>query len=242
MHNAPVPNISFDENLILRSWSPQTLQRLTSSLEFVDFPFGTTIIEAGAAVPYVYFLTEGVASVVMAMASGGGVEIALIDRYGVVGASPFFDSEESPQQVTMQAKGRGYRMKSKAFNDASLDGVSTPEMADFAYLHSLQVAQTAACNRLHTADRRLARWLLMMDDRTPPGDMMLTQEFLGFMLGTRRSTVNIAAGTLQEANIIRLERNSIHIVNRAGLELASCECYDVLRQNDARRGILRTAM
>jgi CRP-like cAMP-binding protein len=212
-----------------------------AALELVDLPFGTVLIEAGRAIPYVYFLEEGVASVVIVLASGGSVEVALIDRFGIAGAQPWFDGKDSHHRVVVQAAGSAYRMKTSLFNDRAQDpDMNSPELADFAYLFALQIAQTAACNRLHAADCRLARWLLMMDDRIPAGPMKMTQEFLGLMLGTRRSTVNLAAGALQAEKTIQLSRNSIQITNRPKLEDAACECYIGLRQSDARRGIVRT--
>jgi len=228
-------------NSILRSLTSFATRKSVAALEFVDLPFGTVLIEAGRAIPYVYFLEDGVASVVIVLASGGSVEVALIDRFGIVGAQPWFDGEESDHRVVVQAAGHGYRMKASLFNSRAEEaGMNSPQLADFAYLYGLQIAQTAACNRLHAADCRLARWLLMMDDRTPAGPMKMTQEFLGLMLGTRRSTVNLAAGILQGEKTIKLSRNSILITNRPKLELAACECYIGLRQSDARRGIIRT--
>ena len=227
-------------NSVLRSL-PAFVSKLGPALEFVDLPFGATIIEAGSSVPYVYFLDEGVASVVIVLTGGGSVEVGLIDKHGVIGAPPWFDATESHYRVLVQGAGRGHRIKSSLF--ASLNGgAESAQMASFSYLYGLQIAQTAACNRLHSADHRLARWLLMMDDRIAPAEMLMTQEFLGLMLGTRRSTVNIAAGVLQKANAIRIKRNRIQIVDRGRLELASCECYNMLRQSDARRGIVRRAI
>lgn len=229
--------------MVLRSVPAFVGSKLGRAMELVDLPFGLSLIEAGSPVSYVYFLEEGVASVVIVLAGGGSVEVALIDRYGIIGAAPWFDVEESQHRVVMQAAGRGYRIEAALFNGTAMKGgFDSPEVASFSYLYGLQMAQTAACNRLHSADHRLARWLLMMDDRIASVEFMaMTQEFLGLMLGTRRSTVNIAAGVLQKAGIIRIERNGIYILDHMRLESAACECYAVLRDSDARRGIVRSS-
>ncbi|ABF41704.1 cyclic nucleotide-binding protein [Candidatus Koribacter versatilis Ellin345] len=230
------------ENAILHSLPAFQAGEFRAELEHVDLPLGEVLIEAGAAIPFVYFPNQGVASVLIVLANGGSVEVGMIDRYGLVGARPWFDPTQSHHQVVVQAAVQGYRIKTSLFNGhAEGAGMGSPAMVDFSYLYPLQIAQTAACNRLHAADRRLARWLLMMDDRMT-GAMEMTQEFLGFMLGTRRSTVNYAANVLQEKKTIALSRNRILIINRAQLELSACECYVGLREIDLKRGIIRVPL
>jgi len=218
------------KNHLLRSLPPADLARLRPFLKRVELPFRKVIAEAGDAVEGVIFIEEGIASILVVLRNGTSIEIALVGAEGVAGVSALFDAKKSPHRVVVQGAGYGYRLGNGALRRAMQEsGELSRLLLQSAYHVSLETAQTAACNRLHEAEERLARWLLLMDDRNPTHIMSMTHEFLGNMLGTRRSTVTIASGILAKAGLIEHSRGHIRVVDRPGLEDAACECYALMR-------------
>jgi CRP-like cAMP-binding protein len=197
----------------------------------VPLPLKTMMYEVHQPPRYAYFLTSGIASVVTVMGAGDGVEVGLIGREGVPQALHLLGPERGDTRAFMQVAGTGLRMDFKRFEEAFRQ---TPALnsAILRYVQSeaLMMGQLAACNRLHELEERLARWLLMVADRTGDLKMELTQEFLAEMLGTRRSTVTIAASALQRSGLINYQRGHIEILDRDRLKDAACECYPVTRR------------
>ena len=218
------------KNHLLRRLSPADLARVRPLLKRVQLPFSHVISEAGDAVEGIIFIEEGIASLIVVLNNGASIEIALVGAEGVVGIPALFDAKKSPYRVIVQGGGYGYRLGNGALKRVlESDGSLTKLLMQSAYRISLETAQTAACNRLHEAEERLARWLLLMDDRNPTSVLPMTHEFLSAMLGTRRSTVTIASGMLQRAGLIEHRRGHIRVVDRPGLENAACECYALMR-------------
>jgi CRP-like cAMP-binding protein len=226
----PSPAIFAPKNHLLRRLPPADLARLRPFLKRVEMPFGQVLSEAGDVVDGVIFIEEGIASILVVLKSGSSIEVALIGPEGVAGIPAIFEVKRSSYRVIVQGAGFGYRLGNGALRGVmQSDGALNHLLLQSAYHVSLETAQTAACNRLHEAEERLARWLLLMDDRNPTRVMDMTHEFLGNMLGTRRSTVTIASGMLQKAGLIEHSRGHIRVVNRPGLEAAACECYELMR-------------
>ncbi|MGI4827305.1 MAG: Crp/Fnr family transcriptional regulator [Janthinobacterium lividum] len=218
-------------NRLLESLSPSIKADLMKFLEPVALPLKTVMFEAGQTPRYAYFLTSGLASVVTVMAGGEAVEVGLTGREGFPQGLHLLGPERGDTRAFMQAAGTGLRMEFKRFEQ---EFKQVPEITTavlrFVQSESLVMGQLAACNRLHEIEERLARWLLMVADRTGELQMELTQEFLGEMLGTRRSSVTIAASSLQRSGLINYRRGHIEILDRPRLEDAACECYPITRR------------
>ena len=189
------------------------------------------INDDGAVIEYVYFPTQGIISSTAVLAHGILVEVGVIGPEGFAGTPLLLGAERSRRRTFVQVPGEALRMRSADFRELCLEH---PEMRErlLRYTHSVlsQAEQIAACNRLHETEERLARWLLMVQDRLASDELPLTHEFLAMMLGTRRASVTLAAGILQRAGIIRYTRGHIHILNRPLLEGAACECYQHTRE------------
>lgn len=216
------------QNRLLDSLPEALRDDLVSRLEPVSLPVQTQLFSPQEEPRFVHFLTAGVASVVTAMEGGEGIEVGLIGREGFPERVRVLGPQQSNTRCIMQVDGEGLRMPFRLFRELFVQ--HPPLMTavhHFVQADSLMLAQLSACNRLHEVEARLARWLLMVQDRVGFNELHLTQEFLGEMLGTRRSTVNLAAGTLQRAGVITYERGRICIENRSGLEDVACECYAV---------------
>ncbi len=187
----------------------------------------------------VYFLEDAVASVVITMENGGTVEVGLIGRDGAVGLPAVLGNGRATNRTFIQLPGNGFSVKAKILRElaeSSSEFRSQLQLAIQGYL--VQTAQTAACNRIHELEERLARWLLMCSDRIQSDHIPITHEFLAMMLGTRRSSVSIAAGILHKAGLITYSRGSVTIQNRDGLAHAACECYQSVYEEYVRLGLL----
>jgi CRP-like cAMP-binding protein len=197
-----------------------------SNLHFVAFSLRQILYEVGAPLEYVYFIEQGVASILTKMTNGEGIESGMIGSEGMVGLAALFGHEVSGQHVIIQAPGTAFRM-SAADCIAAFDGSAAVRKVMMRYMGTILgiATQTAACNRLHSLKERSARWLLMMYDRLQSDAMPLTQEFLSVMLGTRRTRVTEAAGELQRSGLIRYVRGIVTILDRPGLMSVACECY-----------------
>jgi CRP-like cAMP-binding protein len=219
------------DNRLLARLPPQELSRLEPRLEMVPLHFKETLHEQAKPIDHVYFPVSGVVSNVTDLRDGGTVETGTIGREGMTGVAALLGESTSTARVFVQVEGRGYRLSARDLA-AHLESENELLRHSLRYANVLlaMVSQTAACNRSHSLEERMARWLLMTRDRVDDDTFPLTQEFLGQMLGVRRPTVSLAGATLQKAGLIRYTRGRITILDRPALESASCECYAALRE------------
>lgn len=200
-------------------------------LAYVALPSHLSLHEPHQIHRFVYFPNEGLISLVVAMANGKTVEAGIVGNEGVAGLPAIVGLSRSPLREVMQIGGSGFRVNVRALSKTL---ASTPDLhrilRRYTLMLGLHVAQTAACNRLHDIDRRLARWLLMAHDRVDSGTLRITHDFLATMLGTDRPSVSLAAGLLQKKNIIKYSRGAVKILNRDALEGQACECYAVIQR------------
>lgn len=217
------------ENRILAALPQADRLRLLEVLGDVTLPVKTVLFEPGGAIDAVYFPTGGVVSLVTALHGGAIVEVATIGNEGIVGV-PLVPFGSLAVRALAQVAGHALRIDAAVFLQWYQNDQLFQTLVE-RYTQALfgQIAQAAACNRLHSSEERLSRWLLMSQDRVGSDRFMITQEFLGQMLGARRSTVSVSAGILQRAGIIRYTRGHVTIVNREQLEAVSCECYSVMK-------------
>lgn len=226
------------KNRILAALPKAEISRLAPHLSPLTLESGKTLLNPGEGIAYAYFLESGMASVVIAMADGTTVETAIIGNEGVIGIPGLLDTKSMPTHTFIQIAGAGFRIKApRLLEEFERGGALKKQLNCFFQAHLTQTAQIAACNRLHGIAERLARWLLMCHDRVESDTFDITQEFLGHMLGTPRTTVTLAAGMLQKAGLVDYSRGRIHVQNRRELEKASCECYKAIRDEFVRLGI-----
>jgi len=219
------------KNVILAAVSPKEYKRLLSHLEFVALPLGQSLYQSGDLIEHVYFPEDGLVSLVTHMHDGTTIEVGLIGKDGMVGIPVLLGDDIAFEEAIVQIAGSALRMKASVLKDALRRNHSPLLTELLLYTRRLmkQIAQTAACNRLHTVEERLSRWLLMCHDRMDTDELLLTQEFISNMLGTRRASVGSAAGGLQTDGLIRYSRGRISILERAGLEESACECYRAVK-------------
>lgn len=218
-------------NLLLASFSPESREAILSQSREVTLNTRTSLQSQEELPRFVYFLTSGICSVVVAMPEGGSSETALIGREGVTSVLSLLGPSLSPTTCFMQIAGTGYRMPFPALRTLFEQSAEIrTRILQQTQQISMTTSQIAACNNAHDAEARLARWLLMVQDRTQTDSFLLTQEFLSEMLGTRRTTVALAAGTLQRSGFIDYNRGKINILSREDLETAACDCYGVTRR------------
>lgn len=215
------------KNRILAALAPREYERLLPDLEMISLPLEVSLYKSGDFIEYVYFPSDGVVSLITHMKSGPAIEVGLIGSDGMVGIPVLLGDRIAFEEAVVQIEGSALRMKSEKLKDR-LKKAHNPlltELLLYTRVLMKQVAQTAACNRLHTVERRLARWLLMCHDRVGLNELPLTQELISNMLGTRRASVGSAASGLQAEGVIRYSRGRITVLNRAKLEEFACECY-----------------
>ncbi len=216
------------ENLLLHSLSPTALQQLLPFCTPLALPRGTTLYEPHRVPAYAYFLTSGIASVVTTMKDGATTEVEIIGHEGVVGSVHLLGNAPVQTNCFMQLAGTGLRVEFARLRDAFLaDNEIHARILEFVQEQALIISQIAACHRLHSAEQRLALWLLMASDRTQSANLAFTQEFLAEMMGTRRTTVTAVATALQSRGLIEYRRGNITILDRRGFEAAACECYRI---------------
>ena len=205
-------------------------QRLLPYLEPVSLAYRESLYAARQPIPYVWFIERGVVSLIRAMQDGTLVEISVIGYEGMVGLPLLLGIESVPSQALVQIPGAGLRMRATVFRREVPAGSPLHDLL-LRYTQTLfnQMAQGMVCNRLHSIAQRCARWLLMTHDRVDADQFLLTQAFLAQMLGVRRASVGMVAGTLQKAGLIRYSRGVITVLDRPGLEAAACECYRIIR-------------
>jgi CRP-like cAMP-binding protein len=225
-------------NLLLLSISDRDYGSLRPHLEYVSLPSHRVLHESGEKVAFAYFPNRGLISLVVVMKDGKKAEAGIFGNEGFTGTSASVGLSRSPLQAVMQITGDGFRIKVAALQN-TLE--SAPHMrlmlSRYAIVQGMQVAQTAACNRLHDVKQRLARWLLMAQDRVDSGWLPITHDFLATMLGTDRPSVSLAAGVLQKKKLIEYTRGAVRIVNRKKLEAAACECYGITQQYNGELGL-----
>jgi len=220
------------QNRLLSSLSRDLQIRLLPRMEKVALAVRQVLFEAEAPIAEVYFPLSGVISLVITLRRGETVEIATVGNEGMVGTPVALGAGKSPMRAVCQVAGQALRMRAESFQHSLSEHREFAEVVR-SHTHGLlnQIAQTTACNHVHTVQQRLCRWLLMTHDRVGADEFHLTQEFLAQMLGVRRPSVTVAAGVLQKAGLVRYQRGRIRIVDRAGLEARSCECYETVRQD-----------
>jgi CRP-like cAMP-binding protein len=218
-------------NLLLLSLSPSTRASLLKHATAVELPLATALYEEATVPRYAWFLLSGLASIVTAMPNGESVEIGFIGREGMVGSLHLLGPASLSTRCMMQMSGSALRVPfaeaKKAFDEVT---EVRNRILEFVQEQSAVVEQIAGCNRIHDAEQRLIRWLLMAQDRTDYDTLDFTQEYLSEMIGTQRTTVTVIAGDLQRRGLIRYSRGRIHILNRPGLEASACACDGIVRQ------------
>jgi CRP-like cAMP-binding protein len=219
------------ENRILLSIPDNEFWALRPHLEATELPSHRILHEAHEVLQYAYFPNDGLLSLVVVFADGKTVEAGIVGKEGLVGLPALVGMIRSPLRDVVQITGEGLRMTVSTLREMLATAPQLHRQIErFAVLLSLQMAQTAGCNRLHDVAQRLARWLLMAQDRVNSPLLPITHDFLATMLGTDRPSVSLAAGELQKARVIEYNRGSVKIVNRAELERISCECYGVIQR------------
>lgn len=224
-HSSPRPR-----NLMLAQLPDAEYEALAKFLVPVDLPLHQKLSDPNRPIEYVYFLNTGLISTDAMTAKGETVEVGLIGREGFSGLPALLDQPQMSHIVVMQGIGEGLRIRSSIVREQFLKGGVLQQLVhSFAYLQLVQTTQSVLCNRMHSVDERLARWLLSSADRMESESLNLTQEFLAQMLGAQRSTVTVAAGNMQRDGLIGYSRGKIQIVNRPQLEASTCECYGIVR-------------
>jgi CRP-like cAMP-binding protein len=210
-------------------------QRWRPELEWVPMPLGAVLYESGVTLSHAYFPTTSIVSLLYVMESGASAEIAVAGNEGMVGISLFMGGGSTPSRGVVQSAGEGYRVRS-SFIRTEFDRAGAVMHLLLRYTQALitQMSQTAVCNRHHSLDQQLCRWLLLSLDRLNGNELVMTQELIANMLGVRREGVTEAAQKLQAAGLIRYARGHISVLDRAGLEARTCECYNVVRREYTR--------
>lgn len=217
-------------NHLLLALPEQDLRRLRPHLEPMALTLGEPIFEPGRDLSHLYFPTSGIISLLHTMRNGATGEIAVIGNEGVVGIGLFMGGESSPSRAIVQSAATTYRLEASAVRKEFDRGGSLQRLLlRFTQALIAQMSQTAVCNRHHSIQQQLCRWLLMSLDRLPGNEVLMTQELIGNMLGVRREGVTDAAHQLQEKELIRYARGRIEVLDRAGLERLACECYQVVK-------------
>jgi CRP-like cAMP-binding protein len=218
-------------NKILLSLSKEDLDRVLPKLELVNLKLHQVLHEAGQTIKSGYFVNDGMISVLAVHPDGKSVEVGLIGREGFAGLPLLVGFRTSPTRLITQGDGSAYRCDAETLHQLIRQvPVLEKQLHRFGQKLAMQTTQIAACNRLHEVEERLARWILMTQERIQSDRLPLTQEFLAQMLGTRRASVTVAAGALQKAGLIAYTRGSVTILDREQLEAAACECYEIVQR------------
>jgi CRP-like cAMP-binding protein len=225
------------KNRLLAALPHREYKRLFPHLEFISLPLEVSLYQSGDAIEYVYFPGDGIVSLVTTMKDGTTIEVGLIGKDGMVGIPVLLGDDIAFEEAIVQIAGNAMRMKSDVLKKDLRTNHSPLLTQLLLYTRTLmkQVTQTAACNRLHTVEQRLSRWLLLCHDRMESDELALKQEFISNMLGTRRASVGSAASRLQAQGLISYSRGRINILNRKALEAFACECYSPVNGEAAQR-------
>ncbi len=223
------------ENHILEALPAAERERLYPHLTLVPMPLGMVLYESGAALRHIYFPTNCIVSLLYVMADGASAEIAVVGNEGAIGVSLFMGGETTPSRAIVQSAGSAYRLTGRRLKqEFNRHGQMLHVLLRYTQSLITQMAQTAVCNRHHSVDQQLCRWLLLSLDRLDSNELTMTQELIANMLGVRREGVTEAAGKLQKQNVIRYSRGKITVVDRPRLEALSCECYAVVKKETDR--------
>jgi CRP-like cAMP-binding protein len=217
-------------NHLLAALPASDWRRWLPNLELVDLPLGRVLYESGATLSHVYFPTTAIVSLLYVTENGASAEIAVVGNEGLVGVSLFMGGETTPSRAVVQSGGQGFRMKAQTLKDEFVNASVLHLLLRFTQAMITQMAQTAVCNRHHSVDQQLCRWLLLSRDRLQDDELLMTQELIANMLGVRRGSVTMAAHRLQQAGLIHYSRGRIRFLDRAGLEERTCECYAVVKK------------
>ena len=219
------------KNHLLAAFSATEYKRLSPHLEPVAMDLGQVVYESGRHLDHVYFPTTSIVSLLYVMEDGASAEIAVVGNEGLVGISLFMGGETTPSRAVVQSAGEAFRLPARHLT-AEFNRAGPMQHLLLRYTQALitQMAQTAVCNRHHSVDQQLCRWLLLSLDRLPTQELVMTQELIANMLGVRREGVTAAAGKLQDAGVIEYRRGHIKVLDRPKLETMSCECYEVVRR------------
>jgi CRP-like cAMP-binding protein len=224
-----------NQNHLLAALPAAEFERLAPHLELVPMPLGEILYEPGARLEHAYFPTTAIVSLHYVTESGASAETAGVGNEGVVGISLFMGGDTTPGSAVVQTAGHGYRLKASLLKGQFERGGPLQYLL-LRYTQALitQMAQTAVCNRHHSVEQQLCRWLLLTLDRVPSGELVMTQELVASMLGVRREGITEAAGKLQRAGFIHYRRGHISVLERSGLETRACECYAVVKKELSR--------
>jgi CRP-like cAMP-binding protein len=227
-----MPAFSLDplSNQLLAVLPPAEWLRWKPHLESVAMPLGHVVYESGGYQSHVYFPTTAIVSLLYVMESGSSAEIAVVGNEGVVGIALFMGGESTPDRAVVQSAGRGFRMRSEVIKEEFKRAPVLHLMLRYTLALISQMSQTAVCNRHHSLDQQLCRWMLLSLDRLRGKELVMTQELIANMLGVRREGVTAGAVKLQKAGLIRYARGRISVLDRAGLEARVCECYSVVKR------------
>ena len=219
------------QNHLLAALPPAEWRRWQPLLEPVDMPLGRVLYESGLSLTHVYFPVDSIVSLLYVMEDGASAEIAVVGNEGLVGVSLFMGGETTPSRAVVQSGGRGFRLAANAMkSEFNRAGPVLHLLLRYTQALITQMAQTAVCNRHHSLDQQLCRWLLLSLDRLRGNELVMTQELIANMLGVRREGVTEAALKLQASGMIRYSRGRIKVLDRRGLEARTCECYAVVKK------------
>src|SRR6202050_4988967 len=232
---ASLPRQSPRQNHLLNALPAEDYKRIAPHLELVPLKLGDILYEPGIKLRYVYFPTTAIVSLLYVMEDGASAEIAIVGNEGILGISLFMGGETTPSRAVVQSAGDGYRLKAQLLKDEfGRFGPFLRLLLRYTQALITQMAQTAVCNRHHSVDQQLCRWLLLSLDRLSSSELSMTQELIANMLGVRRVGVTRAAGKLQELGVITYQRGRIAVLDRPALERLCCECYAVVKKETDR--------
>src|SRR5437762_2244226 len=218
------------QNHLLAALPPSDYERLASHLELIPMRLGDVLYEPGVRLRHVYFPTTSIVSLLYVMENGASAEIAIVGNEGILGISLFMGGDTTPSRAVVQSAGHGFRLRARLLqNEFGRFGPTMHLLLRYTQALITQMSQTAVCNRHHSVDQQLCRWLLLSLDRLQSNELSMTQELIANMLGVRREGVTEAAGKLQDAGLIRYRRGTITVLDRPGVEARSCECYQVVK-------------
>ena len=217
-------------NRLISALPAEEYQRLIPNFQPITFSLGEVVYDSGGHLDYIYFPTTSVISLLYTMKDGSTAEMGLAGNDGVVGVALFLGGDSTPNRAVAQIAGGALRLKAKILHEEfARAGAFQHLLLRYTQALITQISQTAVCNRLHSVENRLCRWLLLSHDRVTSDELLMTQEFLSHMLGGRRESVTVAAGRLQDAGLIHYARGHITILDRKGLEASVCECYAIVK-------------
>jgi CRP-like cAMP-binding protein len=239
---SPVPRP--EENLLLSSLSAEVRRRLFPHLKLVSLPVGTLLYESGTLMRHIFFPTDSIVALLYLLENGASAEIALVGNDGAIGISMFMGGESTTSRAVVQSAGSAYRLTGTRLNrEFERHGELMQILLRYTQSLITQMAQTAVCNRHHSVEQQLCRWLLLSLDRLSSNQLIMTHELIATMLGVRREGISDAAGKLQKQGVIRYSRGRISVLSRSGLEQLSCECYSaVKKETDRLRSMSCTGM